>query len=131
LRRRAGVPNRLARVRRWAAALKGDVTVVWLAARNPQVPGWSKLIAAATAAYALSPIDLIPDFIPVVGQIDDLLIVPLGIWVVLRSIPSELVAQLRHEAEGRRPSSSMAGAAAIGAIWLAGLAGAAFLLRRP
>lgn len=125
------MPDRLARVRRWAAALKRDVTVVWLAARHPQVPGWSKLIAAATAAYALSPIDLIPDFIPVLGLIDDLLIVPVGIWVVLRSIPPQLVARLRQEAEGRRPSTSLAGAAAIGAIWLAGLAGAAFLLRRP
>ncbi len=130
--RRAGdVPNRIARVRRWAAALKRDVVVVWLAARHLGVPWSSRLIAAVTAAYALSPVDLIPDFIPVLGLIDDLLIVPVGIWVVLRSIPPELVARLRQEAEGRRPSSSLAGAAAIGAIWLAGLAGAAFLLRRP
>jgi uncharacterized membrane protein YkvA (DUF1232 family) len=73
------------------------------------------------AAYALSPIDLIPDFIPVLGLLDDLLIVPLGIALVVRMIPPPLMAQLRAEAENRdRPRSAAgaaAGAAAVVAIW--------------
>lgn len=69
----------LVRLRGWARALKREVIVLWLAARDPRVPLGAKLLAGGVAAYALSPIDLIPDFIPVLGLLDDLLLVPLGI----------------------------------------------------
>lgn len=95
--------------------------MIWLAARDPRVPLAPKLLAGAVAAYALSPIDLIPDFIPVLGLLDDLLIVPAGIWLALRLIPADLVADLRaQEADGEAIGPSKAGAAAIVAIWLIG-----------
>ena len=108
-----------ARLRDWAAALKRDVLALWLAARDPRTPLVAKLLAAAVAAYALSPIDLIPDFIPVLGLLDDLLIVPAGIWLVLRLVPAELMAELRDEAAAlaRRPGSA-AGAVFVLAVWL-------------
>ena len=84
-----------ARVRNWARRLKRDVVALWLAARDPRVPLPAKLLAGAVAAYALSPIDLIHDFIPVIGYLDDLLIVPAGIWLALRLIPAEVIAALR------------------------------------
>jgi len=72
-------PGRLARLRAWAKAVKRDVVALWLAARDPRTPWYVKLLAGLVAAYALSPIDLIPDFVPVLGYLDDLVIVPLGI----------------------------------------------------
>jgi len=72
--------------------------VVYLAARDPRVPWYAKLVAAAVAAYALSPIDLIPDFIPVVGHLDDVIIVPLGLWLAIRLIPPAVLAELRDRA---------------------------------
>ena len=113
----AGKPGRL---RQWASGLRRDVVAVWLAARDPRVPWYAKLVAGATAAYALSPIDLIPDFIPVLGYVDDLVIVPLGIWLAVRLIPTELMAGFRAEAALRadRPRSRIA-AAVIVTLWLA------------
>ncbi|QYY24832.1 YkvA family protein [Diaphorobacter sp. MNS-0] len=73
--------------KQWARALKRDVLVVYLAARDPRNPWALRLLALAVAAYALSPIDLVPDFIPVLGYLDDLLIVPLGLALVLRLLP--------------------------------------------
>ena len=110
----------LERVMRWARALKRDVHAVWLAARHPRTPRGAKLLALAVAAYALSPIDLIPDFIPVLGYLDDLLIVPLGILLVTRMMPPDVLAACRAAAEAaaRRPRS-LAGAAAIVTLWLA------------
>jgi uncharacterized membrane protein YkvA (DUF1232 family) len=110
----------LERVKRWARALKRDVHAVWLAARHPRTPRGAKLLALAVAAYALSPIDLIPDVIPVLGYLDDLLIVPLGILLVTRMMPPDVLAECRAAAEAaaRRPRS-LAGAAAIVALWLA------------
>jgi len=92
---------------------------LWLAARDPRVPLVAKLVAGAVAAYALSPIDLIPDFIPVLGYLDDLVIVPLGIILAVKLIPAPLMAELRLEAAQRteRPVSRAA-AAAIVAAWL-------------
>ena len=113
----------LDRAKRWARGLKRDVNAIWLAARHPRTPRGAKLLALAVAAYALSPIDLIPDFIPVLGYLDDLLIVPLGILLVTRMMPPDLLAECRAAAEaaGRRPRS-LAGAAAIVALWLAAAA---------
>jgi len=82
----------------WARGQKRDVHAVYLAARHPRVPWYAKLIAIAVAGYALSPIDIIPDFIPVVGYADDLIIVPLGIWLVVWLIPNEVMAECRAAA---------------------------------
>ena len=87
----------MTRVRAWAAALKREVTVLKLIAGDPRVPRRAKWLAGAAVAYALSPIDLIPDFIPVLGQLDDLLIVPGLAWLALRSIDPALLAELREQ----------------------------------
>ncbi len=103
------------RLKVWARRLKREALVLYLAARDPRTPLIAKLLAALVAAYALSPIDLIPDFIPVIGLLDDLILVPLGIWGVLRLLPNDLAAELRAEAERRlteRPRS-LVGAALI------------------
>lgn len=104
----------------WARAIKRDVLAVYLAARDPRTPWPVRLLAMAVAAYALSPIDLIPDFIPVLGYLDDLLIVPLGILLVVRLIPPELLAEHRAAA-AHRPSRpvSIAAAVVMIALWLA------------
>jgi uncharacterized membrane protein YkvA (DUF1232 family) len=110
----------LEKAKRWAKALKRDVVALWIAARDPRVPLGAKVVAGAVAAYALSPVDLIPDFIPILGYLDDLLIVPLGIFWAIRLVPSPLMAEFRREAEQRsgRPVSRT-GLAFILAIWLA------------
>lgn len=82
----------------WASGLKVDIVALWLAARDPRVPWTIKAVAASVVAYALSPIDLIPDFIPVLGYLDDLLIVPAGIWLVVRLIPAPLMVEFRARA---------------------------------
>ena len=107
------------RLRNWARALKRDVVALWVAARDPRTPLVAKLVAGAVAAYALSPIDLIPDFIPVLGYLDDLLIVPLGIALAIRLIPTPLMAEFRARAAERldRPRSLPA-AVLIVAVWL-------------
>lgn len=110
------VPGRL---RGWAKALKRDVVALWIAARDPRVPWHAKAVAGAVAAYALSPIDLIPDFIPVLGYLDDLIIVPAGIWLALRLVPPPLMAELRAEADRRAKPTSKVAAAVIVAVWLA------------
>jgi uncharacterized membrane protein YkvA (DUF1232 family) len=104
----------------WARALKRDVVALWLAARDPRVPLRAKIVAGAVAAYALSPLDLIPDFIPLLGYLDDLLLVPLGILLAIRLVPAALMAEFRLAAAERsgRPVSRL-GLAAILAIWLA------------
>ena len=109
--------------KRWARLLKRDVVALYLAARSPLTPWHARLAAACVAAYALSPIDLIPDFVPVLGYLDDLLIVPSGIWLVIRLIPTELMAGFRAEAaEITAKPRSMAGLAFIVVVWLAALA---------
>lgn len=102
----------------WARAIKRDVVALWIAARDPRVPLHVKLSAAAVAAYALSPIDLIPDFVPILGYLDDLLIVPLGILLVVKMIPPELMAEFREQAAGQAKPVSRAGLAVIVAIWV-------------
>lgn len=89
----------LDRVRTWAHALRRDATALWLAARSRETPLAAKLVAAAVAAYVFSPIDLIPDFIPIIGMLDDLIIVPVGIELALRLMPSALMEKFRAEAE--------------------------------
>lgn len=109
---------RFSRLRLWARALKRDVVALYLASRDPRVPWWAKCGAGLVAAYALSPIDLIPDFIPVIGYLDDLIFVPLGILLVVRLIPPDVMADLRVQASLRtdRPISRT-GAIAIVGLW--------------
>ncbi|WP_245413998.1 YkvA family protein [Fulvimarina endophytica] len=106
-----------------AKRLKRDVVALWLAARDPDTPLAARLVAFLTAAYALSPIDLIPDVIPVLGLLDDLVLVPAGIWLALRLIPKTQISRLRRQAEaiGRRPKSRL-GLVLVVAIWMSGLA---------
>ena len=75
------------RIKIWAFTLKRDTYAVYLAARHPNTPWYVKVLAAVVAAYALSPVDLIPDFIPILGYLDDLILIPLGIWLVVSLIP--------------------------------------------
>lgn len=98
-------------MRGWARALKRDAHAVWLAARDPRTPWFAKAVAVATAAYAFSPIDLIPDFVPVLGLLDDLILVPAGLWLAVRLIPPEVLAEHRAAAEAAQenPVSRMAG----------------------
>jgi uncharacterized membrane protein YkvA (DUF1232 family) len=109
----------LQRLRDWARGLKRDVHALYLAARDPRVPWYAKAVALGVAAYALSPIDLIPDFIPVIGYLDDLIIVPLGILLAVRLIPPEILAEHRQMANeaAERPTSRTA-AMVIVAVWI-------------
>ncbi len=75
----------------WARRIKRDVVALWLAARDSRVPVAAKVVAGIVAAYALSPIDLIPDFIPILGYLDDLILVPLGIALAVRMIPAAVM----------------------------------------
>jgi len=107
------------RIKHWAHRLKRDVHAVYLASRDPRVPWHAKALAIAVAGYALSPIDLIPDFIPVLGYLDDLIIVPLGIWLVIWLIPKEIMVEYRAIADtaGQRPVS-LAGMIVIVVLWI-------------
>ena len=105
-------------LKRWARAIKLDVVALWLAARDPRVPWYAKAVAGAVAAYALSPIDLVPDFIPVIGYLDDLIIVPLGILLAVKLVPAELLAEFRAEAMRRSKPTSRIGMVFIAAIWV-------------
>jgi uncharacterized membrane protein YkvA (DUF1232 family) len=109
--------------KRWARALKQEAHALYLVARDPRVPWYAKAVALVVAAYALSPIDLIPDVIPVLGYLDDLIIVPAGIALVIRLVPPPIMAEHRATAAAAptRPVSRTA-ATAIVAIWLAALA---------
>lgn len=102
----------------WARGIRRDVVALWLAARDARVTWRAKAVAASVAAYALSPIDLIPDFIPVLGYLDDLIIVPLGIMLAVRMVPAALMAEFRAEAAARslRPAGWV-GAIVIIAVW--------------
>lgn len=104
----------------WAAQLKRDALTVWVAAHDRRVALAPKLVAAMAAAYAFSPLDLIPDFIPVLGLLDDLIIVPLGLWVTLKMIPDELVADLREKAAALSEKPvSRAGLLIVLVVWVA------------
>jgi uncharacterized membrane protein YkvA (DUF1232 family) len=113
----------VAGLKTWARNIKRDVVALWIAARDPRVPWHAKAVAAAVTAYALSPIDLIPDFVPVLGYLDDLIIVPLGIMLVVRLVPPLLMAEFRAEADSRatRPVSRT-GLVVVVAIWTASAA---------
>lgn len=105
--------------REWARRVKRDVVALWIAARDPRTPIIAKILAGCVAAYALSPIDLIPDFVPVLGYLDDLLIVPAGIVLAVRLVPTPLMEEFRLLAEQRGAHPvSRAGLVAVVQIWV-------------
>lgn len=119
-------------LKQWAKQIKRDVYAVWFAARDPETPFLAKLVALLVAAYAISPIDLIPDFIPVFGYLDDLILVPLGIMLVSRLVSTEVMQRCRLQADAmsQKPSSYIAALVFI-IVWL-GLAYLAYIyLYRP
>ena len=110
--------------RAWARRVKRDAMTLWFARTHPDTPWHAKALGAFVVAYALSPIDLIPDFIPILGYVDDVILLPALIWLTVRLLPPHVLAESRLKAEkwmadeNARPRS-LAGALAIGAIWLA------------
>jgi uncharacterized membrane protein YkvA (DUF1232 family) len=86
------------RLKQWAQRLKAEVVALWFAYRHPQTPWYAKWLAVAVVAYAFSPIDLIPDFIPVLGFLDDALLLPIGIWLTIQCIPRSVLDECRGQA---------------------------------
>jgi uncharacterized membrane protein YkvA (DUF1232 family) len=119
----------------WARRIKRDGVTLWFAGKSPRTPWYAKALGVFVVAYALSPIDLIPDFIPVLGYVDDVLLLPVLIWLTIRLLPPEVLAECRSQAEewmqtkGSKPNSR-AGAVLIVVLWLA-IGGAAWLWLKP
>ncbi|MFL6799417.1 MAG: YkvA family protein [Xanthobacteraceae bacterium] len=118
-------------VKEWARVIKRDVHALYLASSDRRVPWYAKALALLVAGYALSPIDLVPDFIPVLGYLDDLVIVPLGILAVVKLIPPEIMAEHRDLAAATRDAPvSMTAGIVIGCIWAISMVVAAWLAYR-
>lgn len=118
----------LARLKQWAKTIKRDAHALYLASRDPRVPWYAKALAVFIAAYALSPIDFIPDFIPVLGFLDDALLLPLGIWLALKFIPPEIMAEHRGTAEASANAPvSRSAAIVIVTLWVIAIAAAAWI----
>ena len=114
----------LARLKNWAKNIKSDVIALYFCARDPRVPWYAKAVAVLVVAYALSPIDLIPDFIPVIGYLDDIILIPLGLLLVIKLIPPDIFQEHRIAAATRdigRPVSKL-GAIVVIFIWLLAIA---------
>lgn len=117
-------PNRAprrARWREWARQLKRDIYALYLAGRDPRTPWYARAIAVCVVAYAFSPLDLIPDFIPVLGLVDDLILVPLGLALAIRLIPPPVLAECRARAAARLDERRPVGwfvAGLIVAVWV-------------
>lgn len=109
----------LTRLLRWAWTIKQDVHALYRAARDPRVPWYVKALALAIAAYALSPIDLIPDFIPVLGLLDEAILLPLALKAVIRLVPPAIMAEHRAAVANTHRRTSRAGAAIVIALWIA------------
>lgn len=107
------------RLKAWARSIRRDVHALSLASRDPRVPWYAKALALVVAGYALSPIDLIPDFIPVLGYLDDVILVPAGIWLVIRLIPPQVMAEHRERAAAARDRPvSRTAAIVVVAVWV-------------
>lgn len=119
------MPGRLGN---WAKIVRRDVHALYLASSDPRVPWHAKLLAILVAAYALSPIDLIPDFIPVLGYLDDVILLPLAIALVIRLIPAPVMEEHRAlaAAAAERPVSRLGAMVVIG-VWLASAGLAAWI----
>lgn len=105
--------------KQWAKKLKKETYAIYLASKDPRVPWYARLLAAAVVAYAFSPIDLIPDAIPIIGYLDDLIIVPAGLWLTLKMIPPEVIAECRKKAEeAEEKPTNWVVAVSIVALWI-------------
>jgi uncharacterized membrane protein YkvA (DUF1232 family) len=111
----------LAELKKHARHLKAETFALYLAARDPRTPWYAKIIVAGIVAYAFSPIDLIPDFVPVLGYLDDLILIPMGIALAIKLIPHSVLAECRARAQetiqNGKPVSRVAGAIIV-IIWL-------------
>ncbi|MEP6721517.1 MAG: YkvA family protein [Variovorax sp.] len=111
-------------IREWATRVKRDGVTLWFAGKHPATPWYAKALGVFVVGYALSPIDLIPDFIPVLGYVDDVLLLPALIWLAVRMIPESTLAECRSQADdwmqsaGKKPTSR-SGAAVIVTLWIA------------
>ena len=111
-------------LKKWARQLKRDGITLWFAGKHAETPWHAKALGLFVVAYALSPIDLIPDFIPILGYLDDLLLLPGLIWLTIRLLPPEVLADCRSQADdwmktrGSKPSSRV-GAVVIVLVWMA------------
>lgn len=115
----------------WARIIKRDVHALYLASRDPRVPWYAKAMAVVVAGYALSPIDLIPDFIPVLGYLDDLILVPIGVLLVIRLMPPGILAEHRAlAAAAQERPVSRAAALAVVCVWIAAIILCAWLVHR-
>jgi uncharacterized membrane protein YkvA (DUF1232 family) len=117
--------NTLKRLKSWARKLKANLLLLWLCCRQPDMPWPPKVVAMVTVAYAVSPIDLIPDFIPVLGFLDDVLLLPLGIALALKMIPAPLLQRCRAKAQAMAGQRIATGgrwimSMAIVMVWLLG-----------
>lgn len=92
------------RLQQWARRLKSDVIAMYFALKHPQTPLYAKIFAAIIVGYALSPIDLIPDFIPILGYLDDVILLPIGIAIAIRLIPASVLDACRQEAKNNPPA---------------------------
>ncbi len=113
--------NWLARWKDWAEDLELELSALLLAYRDPRTPWYAKALTALVIAYAFSPIDLIPDFIPILGYLDDLILLPVGIFLVLRLVPAEVMRESRERAStlaGEGKPVIKSGALIIAALWL-------------
>lgn len=114
----------LEKIKVWAKRIKRDAVMLWFARKHPDTPFLAKALCIFTVAYALSPIDLIPDFIPVLGYVDDALLLPALIWLAVRLLPAHVIQESRGQAEewmakeNTKPTSYI-GAVVIVAVWLA------------
>ncbi len=111
------------RLRRWAEALKNDGLTLWFCCRHPDMPWLPKILALVVVGYFMSPIDLIPDFIPVLGYLDDLLLLPLGIYFILKLVPALVLSESRTRAAawiaGHHPTpKNIVAAVVIMLLWI-------------
>lgn len=113
------------------ARLRRDVRAVYCACRDPRTPWYAKAVAGAVAAYAMSPLDLIPDFIPVLGYLDDLVILPLGVALALRLVPRAVMEECRAKVDTAPDGpANYRAAAVVVALWLAAAVVAAVAIWR-
>jgi len=120
-----------ARVKRWAKNIRRDTYAVGLVARDPRVPWYTKALAIVVAGYAFSPLDLIPDFIPVIGFVDDVILVPLGIVLVIKLVPPEILQEHREHADRAMAlPKNRIGAIVVVCIWVAVVGVSAWLAWR-
>ncbi len=112
-----------AALKQWALQIRRDTVALWFAVRDERTPFWLRSLGYLIVAYALSPIDLIPDFLPVIGYLDELILLPVGLWLMIKFMPQTVLADSRRQADSwlaqgnQRPRSKL-GAAIVIVIWV-------------